>query len=249
MVETWRDGRDVKLWLPSDLNWEMAQGTRRAGGLLGESAVDKTLAEAARLFGSRVSIRDARRELPGLTLHERDLAQTLDLPQAWGDPAWAQLDRQLGPQARLTGPDGDAEGELLGDPDGLTLGDVPAPKLGLPLGDTDGLAEGLSLGLALGDADGLSEGERLGLALGDVDGLADGERLGLVDGLALGRVVGAVVASDGLPLGRGLGDADGLVDGLELGLSDGENDGENEGDHDGDSDGDRKSTRLNSSHW
>ena len=72
-------------------------------------------------------------------------------------------------------------GEMLGDADGLPLGENDGDSLGDPLGDVLGLVEGLLLGEIDGDPDGLALGERLGLR--------EGESLGLALGLDVGACV------------------------------------------------------------
>jgi len=128
----------------------------------------------------------------------------------------------------------EADGERLGDSEGLKDGDSEA----------DGESDGLSLGDKLGLSDGDSEGDRLGDSEGLKLGLsdADGERLGLSEGERDGLSLGL---SDGLkdaePASEG--DTDGLseADGLRLGDSEGDRLGDSEGDglKLGDSDGDK----------
>ncbi len=122
-----------------------------------------------------------------------------------------------------------AEGEELGDLDGLPLAEGEVLGLGLAEGLLLGLllADGLALGLAEGEADalGLAEGEELGLSEGLLlglslaEGLAEGDLLGdtLAEGLAEGDLLGDLLAlGDTLELGDTL--AEGLADGEALGL-------------------------------
>lgn len=85
--------RDRPLWLPSDLHYELADGLRRVAARTRAAGVDvRTLVAAlGREVGPRVSWRDPSRELPGLTVAERDPDALLGLPRPWGAAEFTSL--------------------------------------------------------------------------------------------------------------------------------------------------------------
>ena len=86
------------------------------------------------------------------------------------------------------------DGDAVGDHDGLPLGE----PLGLTLGELDGDDVGLAVGLELGHVLGLNVGDALGRREGLCVGPIVGRRLGLLLGFALGLTLGDHV---GLALG------------------------------------------------